>query len=141
MAKSPKKTLGRMPSFEPSKQQRKFVEAMTGLKMTHDEMHPLVLNPRTNAPIDKKTFEKAFARELQIGKYKLKSLIGTKFMERLNLGEPWAIQFGFKHIFRWRENDSDVTIGVNNTAEGSKNASMIEVRFVKARERADDDEE
>lgn len=130
-----------MPSFEPTNQQRKFVEGMAGLKMTHDEMYPLVLNPRTNAPIDKKTFEKAFARELQIGKYKLKSLIGTKFMERLNLGEPWAIQFGFKHIFRWRENDTDVTVGINNNGSESNPASMIEVRFVKARERSDDDEE
>lgn len=140
--RKPTKLLGKpgMPPFVPTKEQRAWVLQMAGLKMSWDEIASLIVNPRTKQAISKETLGKAFAHELAIGRQHLKRLIGNRYYDRLGKGEPWAIQYGFRHIFKWRDTDSDVTIGVNGGSETNP-ASMIEVRFVKARERSDDDEE
>jgi hypothetical protein len=91
------------PRFEPTTEQCGWVRATAGLKMTWDEMRLLVINPRTGKPISKETLGKAFAAELAVGKVRLKQLISTKYLERLNAGDTQAIQFGFRHIFGWPE--------------------------------------
>jgi hypothetical protein len=63
------------PPFVPTDEQRNFVEAMSGIKMTWDEIRQLVVNPQTGLPINKTTLGKAFKRELAVGKAQHKSLI------------------------------------------------------------------
>jgi FKBP-type peptidyl-prolyl cis-trans isomerase len=102
MNTSPKRGPGH-PAFVPTEQQRQFVSAVAGVKMTHDGIALSIINPRTGKPVDKKTLERAFAVELAVGKAKLKSLIGTKFMESVGKGEPWALKLGLRHINGWRD--------------------------------------
>jgi hypothetical protein len=130
-----------MPTFQPTEDQRRWVRAMAGFKMTWDEMCLLVINPRTGKPISKETFGKAFAAELANGKARLKQLIATKYLERLNAGDAWAIQFGFRHIFGWQENENDVTVAVNGPDANDKSGPMLQVSFVtpKANGHAEDD--
>jgi hypothetical protein len=124
------------PVFTPTKEQRGFVWAMAGLKMTHDEIAAVVLNPKTDAPIDKKTLEKHFALELATGKQRLKSVIGSKYMERLSAGDAWAIQFGFRHIHQWKDNDLSIAM------DGESEMKSIKIEFVKpSNGHADDDDD
>jgi hypothetical protein len=123
------------PPFVPTDEQRRFVWAMAGLKMTHDEIAAVIHNPTTRASIDKNTLEKHFVAELATGKQRLKSIIGSKYMERLQAGDAWAIQFGFRHIHQWNDNDVSVTL------DGKTEMKSIKIEFVKpSNEHADDDD-
>ena len=128
-----------MPPFVPSAEQRAWVGHMVGMRMTWDEIASLIINPRTDAPISKETLGKAFAMELAAGKQKLKALVNEGYLDRLKAKDWNAITFGLRHFGGFRDHDPSVVV---STAESNGNpASMIEVRFVKARERSDDDEE
>ena len=121
------------PPFEPTAEQRNFVAAMAGVRMTQDEIAMVIINPTTGRPINRETLAKYFAKELAEGKSKLKAVIGRRFLERLNAGEWHAIAFGFRHIFGWREND--LMVGVDGSSEGT---AAIQVTFVKPNRSEDD---
>jgi hypothetical protein len=59
------------PPFIPTDDQRRFVCAMAGIRMTWEEIRRLVINPTTGEPITKTTLARAFKRELADGKAKL----------------------------------------------------------------------
>jgi hypothetical protein len=84
------------PPFIPTDEQRRFVIAMAGIRMTWEEIRQLVVNPQTGEPITKTTLARAFKRELTNGKAKLKSLVATRFYEALRRGDAWAVQMGLK---------------------------------------------
>jgi hypothetical protein len=44
------------PPFVPTDEQRSFVAAMTGMRMTWEEMRQLVVNPETGHPISQRVF-------------------------------------------------------------------------------------
>jgi hypothetical protein len=75
------------PPFIPTDEQRRFVTAMAGIRMTWEEIRQLIVNPTTGEPSTKTTLARAFKRELKDGRPKLKSLIATRFYEA---------QFGWK---------------------------------------------
>ena len=120
------------PPFEPTAEQRNFVAAMAGVRMTQHEMCLVIRNPTTGKHIDKETLAKHFAKELAEGKSKLKAVIATRYLEPLNAGEWHAIAFGFRHIFGWREND--LMVGV----DGGEGTAAIQVTFVKPNHSEDD---
>ena len=90
------------PPFIPTDEQRRFVTAMAGIRMTWEEIRLLVVNPQTGEPITKTTLARAFKRELTNGKAKLKSLVATRFYEALRRGDAWAVQMGLKTQFGWK---------------------------------------
>ena len=58
---------GGRPPFEPSDEQRKNVEAMTGFGI-QQELARLIENPQTNKPITAKTLRRHFKHELETGR-------------------------------------------------------------------------
>jgi hypothetical protein len=126
-----------MPVFEPTDQQRLFVAAMAGINMTHREIALLTLNPRTRKPIGVDTLEKHFAHELSAGPAQFKSLIGTRFMEKVQAGEQWAVQYGLRAVNKLLDQQSS-GIQITQGATEDKQVSSIEVHFVEPPPRNDD---
>jgi hypothetical protein len=123
------------PPFEPTREQRRFVAAMAGTRMTWDEMCQLVLNPRSGKPISKETLGKYFRQELDAGKAKLKAKVAGKWMDAIDKGEQWAVQFALRHICGYRDGEVSVNVG----ADGETRTSSIQIEFVRPRHRPDDD--
>ena len=123
------------PEFIPTDEQRRFVAAMCGVKLTWDEIALQVINPRTGKGISKATLSVHFPSELAAGKARMKAIIGTRFIEKVNGGDNWALQFALRHINGWKDNDMSVSVGDN----GERQVSSIQVSFVKANH-VDDDE-
>jgi hypothetical protein len=76
----------------------KLVSVMAGMRMSHAEIAGVIINPRTEKPIDDMPLRRAFAAELAVAKAKIKSLVSTRFYEALLRGEQWAINFGLRHF-------------------------------------------
>jgi hypothetical protein len=89
--------------FVPSEQQRIFVASMAGFRMSWDEIAKVVIDERTGKSIARATLARKFKDELAQGKPKLKSLIQTKYLQRLNAGDWNAISFGMRHIAGYLE--------------------------------------
>jgi hypothetical protein len=53
------------------------------------------------------TLVKAFPDELAGGKARLKHRLCTKLVERIDAGDWNAIQFGFRHVFGWKDKDAN----------------------------------
>ena len=104
---------------------------MAGMRMSHGEIAGVIINPRTQKPIDDMTLRRAFATELAAAKAKIKSLVSTRFYEALLRGEQWAINFGLRHFLGYRNDDVKVSIGGGDYA--SAEDTGIEVSFVKSR--------
>jgi hypothetical protein len=71
------------------------------MKMQHDEIRLLIINPLTQQPITRKTLVKFFARELSAGTAMLKELVTAKYYEALSRGESWAIRTRLKNRLGW----------------------------------------
>src|SRR5262249_40069257 len=99
------------PKFIPSTEQKNFVSVMAGMRMSHAEIAGVIINPRTQKPIDDMTLRRAFATELAVARAKIKSLVSTRFYEALIRGEQWAINFGLRHFLGYRNDDVKVSIG------------------------------
>jgi hypothetical protein len=94
--------------FLPTDEQRSWVEKMAGMRMTQDEICQVIINPETGEHISRPTLAKAFAVELATGRSKLKHKIGLKYHERLDAGDWNAIQAGLRHMFKWKDNVTEV---------------------------------
>ena len=120
-----------MPEFEPDAQQKRFVAAMAGMRMSWDEIRLVVINPRTGRPISKETLQRAFADELEAGKAQLKARIVTKYYAKLDDGDWNAINFGLKHICGFRDDPLSMRIGGATAPNGSENPNTsVQVEFV-----------
>ena len=95
------------PKFEPTDEQRGWVSAMAGVRMTHEEMSRIIVNPHTGHYICCETLVKAFPDELAGGKARLKHRLCTKLVERIDAGDWNAIQFGFQHVYGWKDKDAN----------------------------------
>ena len=113
------------PSFIPTDEQRRFVTAMAGIRMTWEEIRLLVINPTTGEPITKTTLSRAFRRELADGKAKLKSIVAKRFYEALHRGDPWAVQMGLKTQFGWKPDGASGFL-MPPDLEGERPAMRIE---------------
>ena len=113
------------PPFIPTDEQRRFVTAMAGIRMTWEEIRLLVFHPTTGGPITKTTLSRAFKRELADGKAKLKSIVATRFYEAFHRGDPWAVQMGLKTQFGWKPDGAGGFI-MPRGLEGERPAMRIE---------------
>ena len=68
---------GGRPPFEPTDEQRKNVEAMTGFGIPQEEIAALIENPQTGKPITKNTLCRHFRQELDTGKAKMISVVAN----------------------------------------------------------------
>jgi hypothetical protein len=89
------------PKFEATDEQRRFVAVMAGVRMSHEELRLLIVNPQTGKPVDVRTLEREFAPELAAGKARLQMLTRMKLHEAICAGMPWAIIFALQHIDGW----------------------------------------
>lgn len=127
-----------MPAFVPDAQQRHVVGMLAGLRMPHHEICGLILNPRTGQPINQSTLAKAFRLELAAGKARMKAIIATRFIERVNNNDTNAILFGMRAIWGIRDDDPSFAMRVS---AGDGKQTPFKIEFVTPRPgRWDDDE-
>jgi hypothetical protein len=120
---------GGMPPFKPTAQQRAFVASMAGFRMTWDEIAAVIIDERRNKPISRITLARHFKDELAQGKPRLKTLIQTRYLERLNAGDWQAISFGMRHIAGYFE-AINPSLASYALVEGEKDTPTINVSFV-----------
>ncbi len=117
------------PPFMPTKEQKNFVTVMVNMNMTWEEIASLIINPHTDKAIDKHTLQKAFGLELQTGRSRIKSVVGSKLYQALEAGEQWAINFGLRHFNKFQNEATSVTVsqsqGINAEDVG------IQVSFIR----------
>jgi hypothetical protein len=99
---------GGRPGFVPTPSERAFVTAMSGLKMTHDEICKVIGNGRNGGvagrsgrPIAKTTLHKYFKNELANGSALLKAKVAGRFYAALDADAPWAVQMATRNRFNW----------------------------------------
>jgi hypothetical protein len=81
------------PLFEPARQERTFVAAMSGLRMSADQICQVIGSARNGTgdavsgkPISKSTLFKHFRNELRNGRSLLKAKVAGKFYTALDEG-------------------------------------------------------
>lgn len=92
--------------FVPTPAERAFVHAMSGLKMTHQEIAAVIGAGRgadgmTGKPISPNTLAKHFKRELEAGPSLLRAKVTGNYYRALEQGEAWATQAGLRNRFNW----------------------------------------
>jgi hypothetical protein len=99
---------GGHPAFVPTPSERRFVQAMAGLRMSADEICKVIGSGRNSAPgaengraISKSTLFRHFKNELANGRSMLKARVAGKFYNALDNNEPWAIQMAMRNQFGW----------------------------------------
>lgn len=132
MAKPTKGRLGH-PLFVPTEDQRRFVTAMAGTRMTWDEMCLLIINPTTGRPVSKETLGKYFPDELANGKAKLKSVVTSRWMDAIGRGEQWAVQFALRHVCGYKED----AMGIRASTSEGGNGNALTLEFVLPRKYED----
>jgi hypothetical protein len=90
-----------MPPFPATAEQRRMVERMIGLRVSHQEICEIIHNPRTGRPIARSSFLQIFAREIAEGRARLKDLVGRRYYEALRAGEVWAVRAGLRNLHGW----------------------------------------
>jgi hypothetical protein len=123
--------------FVPTPEQKRFVALMAGAKMGWEQIRSVVRNPRTNKPISRVVLGRAFKDELATAKTRLQSTVLSKYYEALMRGDAWAIQWGLKHFWGFR--DGDVTLSLGGGDGESAADTGICVTFVKPTRWANDD--
>jgi hypothetical protein len=86
-------------NFKPTPEQRALVATLADLKCTWEELRLLVLHD--GKPITKACLHHHFKRELADGGAKVKALIGGRFMQAVDRGEPWALRLGMRNRYGW----------------------------------------
>lgn len=118
VSKSPAiKSAGRKP-FAPTDEQRVQVETMAGLGIRHAELCLLVINPKTERPIDEKTLRTHFRDELDQGPVKSSVNVAQSLYNKALGDGPGSVTAGIwwtKSRMGWHERsvvDVEVKSGV-----------------------------
>ncbi len=78
------------PKFMPTDDERRLVHSMVANGIPYDRIRLCINNPYTGNPIDKETFTRAFARELEIAKTQVDAMVGNSLVQRC-IGRPARI--------------------------------------------------
>jgi hypothetical protein len=92
---------GGHPGFVPTRQERVFVAAMVGTRMSHEEIAAVIGNGRGRGPIATTTLQRAFRHELAGGRAHLRALTSRSIYSALRDRAPWAIQLCARNLFGW----------------------------------------
>src|SRR6516165_1814982 len=79
------------PPFTPTKEQRRMVSVLAGMRRPHKEIATLVINPRTGKPIDDVTLRLRFPEELCQAKAKVSLILGTSLLGKAKAGDNGAL--------------------------------------------------
>jgi hypothetical protein len=138
---------GDHPGFVPTHTERRFVQAMAGLRMSADEICAVIGSGRngedTGKPISKATLYRHFRNELANGRAMLKGRVAGKFYAALDDDAPWAIQMAMRNQFGWDNGRSG--FHVNLLDEGGATgiqgpAPKMQIEFVMPSERELEDQ-
>ncbi len=109
------------PFFEPTDEQRAYVEALTAFGIPQEHICEMVINNITGKPITKPTLEKYFASEIKLGLSKMISELANHLYTLGTTPGPSqfaAIQFALRTRGRWRD--------INNIELTGKDGGPIE---------------
>jgi hypothetical protein len=95
------------PAFKPTAEQRRFVAAMAGMGMRHEDICRVLGSGRKyhRGPMARTTLDKHFRHELDGGMALFRFEITTKLREAVRAGQPWAILAALRNVFRWDRQD------------------------------------
>src|SRR6516165_3423021 len=89
------------PPFTPTKEQRRMVSVLAGMRRPHKEIATLVINPRTGKPIDDVTLRLRFPEELCQAKAKVSLILGTSLLGKAKAGDNGAIGMLARNHWGW----------------------------------------
>jgi hypothetical protein len=115
--------------FKPTPEQRAMVATLAGLKCTWEELRSLVLHQDTGKPITKVCLHHHFKRELADGSAKVKALIGERFMQAVDRGEPWALRLGMRNRYGWVGAEGNQPLPVEDFSSFASD-DLIKIKFV-----------
>jgi hypothetical protein len=107
--------------FEPTKEQRKNVEAMVGFGVSETEIARLIKNPETGEPIDAKTLRKYFSEEIDTGFTKANARVAESMYEMATKGDTsgpklGAAAFWLARRAGWKETSTHEHVGKDGDA-------------------------
>lgn len=129
---------GGMPRFKPTDQQRHLVTLCAG-GMSQHEIARLVLNPRTNKPINAETLVKYFPEELAHSTARLKATILGQYHQLVAKGYENSVLFGMRAIVGFDDRNPSVAMRLGVSGPDGK-STTIAVEFVQPTLKPDDDE-
>lgn len=92
---------GRKP-FAPLEQQRELVKLLIGSGRPQESICAGIINPETKKPISVETFQKVFAREIEVGRSEMDALIARSAARRIKMGSDTMIIWHQKNLWGWR---------------------------------------
>lgn len=92
--------------FVPVQQQRDLVKLAISEGIAHERICRNIKNPFTNRPISVETFLKAFAEEIETGKFEVEIVIGSSLVQQAKKGNLGAIVWWDKTRGGRREADN-----------------------------------
>jgi hypothetical protein len=104
------------PRFQPTPEQRSMVESMKGYGMTHLDICQVVFSKK-GRPIDQKTLEKHFRKELDQGAVKANSKVAQSLFQQATGGGDWKQAIPTAGIWwskcrmRWKETIVQENVG------------------------------
>tara|TARA_R100000995_G_scaffold84894_2_gene65593 strand:- start:170 stop:580 length:411 start_codon:yes stop_codon:yes gene_type:complete len=103
------------PPYKPNDQQRQDVIYLASLGYKPTAIARMIINKRTNKPIDKKTLEKHYSYEIEVGKQRVDFEVGKTIIEAAKSGESLQASIWYsKARMGWSENiDHEVKGNVN----------------------------
>jgi hypothetical protein len=140
-AKQTKTHSGGRPGFVPTPSERRFVQAMAGLRMSADEICQVIGAGRNRdgtenvedtgrTPISKATLYKHFRNELANGRAMLKARVAGRFYNALDEDQPWAIQMAMRNQFGWDNGRSGFQISLLDEGGDGTEAPAVSIQFV-----------
>lgn len=129
-------------AFEPTDEQRKLVESTSGLGITQNDICHLVINPETGGGISKKTLNKYFRLELDVGGSKAKTMIAQKLFTHMENGNVTAAIFLAKVRLGWveRQEHSGPGGGPIQTQDMTEDAAKAAIKALKGKTGQGNDE-
>jgi hypothetical protein len=91
------------PSFDPTDEQRRQVEAMVGYGMPEAQIARLIHNPQTKRTIDEKTLRLHFRSEIDTGQVKANAAVAQSLHRMAINGVVAAAIFWAKTRMGWKE--------------------------------------
>ena len=78
------------PKFVPTQEQRDLVKIAIGTGISQDEVVLGIKNPYSGKPIDRNTFAKAFAEEIAIARFEVRTIVGVSLVKQAKSGNLGA---------------------------------------------------
>jgi hypothetical protein len=123
-----RKRAGR-PPFEPTREQRVLVQALSGNGIPHETIARLIINPQTNEGITKPTLYKVFRAELDDGANAANALVITNLFRMATGKGPQAVTaaiFWAKTRMGWKETTVVERREINNF-EDLTDAELVQI--------------